>query len=165
MVRSPIHPSHSFPRTLSPRDTSPRRHPPSSLPPQQPPAAFDAHAAHDQKARALRAIRPTTIEEVARRAVRGQYEAGMVVGACVAGYREERSVTSASMVETVGRHRVSRGQLALGGSALLVPRRHGARERMTETSPRSLRVLRVRHSVRSDPALDASHHISIPQKI
>lgn len=66
----------------------------------EPPAAFDADAVRDQKVQVLRAIQPMTVEEVARRAVRGQYGPGTVDGTPVPGYREEPGVSRTSAVET-----------------------------------------------------------------
>ena len=66
----------------------------------EPPAAFDPDAVRDQKVQVLRAIRPMTAAEVARRMVRGQYGAGTVGGRPVPGYREEPGVSKTSRVET-----------------------------------------------------------------
>jgi len=66
----------------------------------EPPAAFDADSVRDQKVQVLRAIQPMTVEEVARRTVRGQYGPGTVGGTPVPGYREEHGVSKSSLVET-----------------------------------------------------------------
>ena len=66
----------------------------------EPPAAFVADAVRDQKVQVLRAIRPMTLEEVARRTVRGQYGPGTAEGAPVPGYRGEPGVNRDSLVET-----------------------------------------------------------------
>jgi glucose-6-phosphate 1-dehydrogenase len=66
----------------------------------EPPATFDADAVRDQKVQVLRAIQPMTVEEVARRAVRGQYGPGTVTGTPVPGYRDEPGVSKTSLVET-----------------------------------------------------------------
>jgi glucose-6-phosphate 1-dehydrogenase len=66
----------------------------------EPPAAFDADSVRDQKVQVLRAIQPMTVEEVARRTVRGQYGPGTVGGTPVPGYREEHGVSKSSVVET-----------------------------------------------------------------
>ncbi|HUF25784.1 MAG TPA: glucose-6-phosphate dehydrogenase, partial [Gemmatimonadaceae bacterium] len=66
----------------------------------EPPAAFDADSVRDQKVQVLRAIQPMTVEEVARRTVRGQYGPGTVGGTPVPGYREEHGVSKSSPVET-----------------------------------------------------------------
>jgi glucose-6-phosphate 1-dehydrogenase len=66
----------------------------------EPPAAFDADAVRSQKVQVLRAMPPMTVEEVARRTVRGQYGAGTVGGAPVPGYRDEPGVSKSSLVET-----------------------------------------------------------------
>ena len=66
----------------------------------EPPAVFDADAVRSQKVEVLRAIRPMTASEVARRTVRGQYGAGTVGGKPVPGYRDEAGVSKTSLVET-----------------------------------------------------------------
>ena len=67
----------------------------------EPPAAFHADAVRDQKVQVLRTIAPMSVEDVARRTVRGQYGAGTVGGALpVPGYRDEPGVDAASVVET-----------------------------------------------------------------
>ena len=66
----------------------------------EPPAVFDADAVRDQKVQVLRAIQPMTVEEVARRTVRGQYGAGTIDGEPVPGYRQEPGVRADSAVET-----------------------------------------------------------------
>ncbi len=49
---------------------------------------------------ALKSIRPMTVEEVAKRTVRGQYGPGEIGGKRVPGYREEPGVKSNSLTET-----------------------------------------------------------------
>ena len=51
----------------------------------EPPVAFDAHSVREQKVQVLRAIRPMTVEEVAKRTIRGQYGPGKVNGTDVVG--------------------------------------------------------------------------------
>jgi glucose-6-phosphate 1-dehydrogenase len=71
-----------------------------SLVAMEPPVALDADAVRDEKVKVLRAIHPLTAAEVARRTVRGQYDAGLVDGAEVAAYRDEDRVDRASTTET-----------------------------------------------------------------
>ncbi len=51
----------------------------------EPPVAFDADSVRELKVQVLRAIRPMTVEEVAKRTVRGQYGPGKIDGADVPG--------------------------------------------------------------------------------
>ena len=66
----------------------------------EPPVAFDADSVREQKVQVLRAIRPMTVEEVAKRTIRGQYGPGRSNGADVAGYRQELGVNPDSRTET-----------------------------------------------------------------
>jgi glucose-6-phosphate 1-dehydrogenase len=66
----------------------------------EPPIEFEADSVRGQKVQVLRSIRPMTVEEVAKRTVRGQYGAGEIGGKQVAGYREEAGVNPTSVTET-----------------------------------------------------------------
>jgi glucose-6-phosphate 1-dehydrogenase len=66
----------------------------------EPPAAFDAQAVRDEKAKVLRAIKPYNPEEVAANVVRGQYGPGAIFGKSVPGYRQEKDVPPTSNTET-----------------------------------------------------------------
>src|SRR5712672_1845521 len=66
----------------------------------EPPIAFDADAVREQKVQVFRSIRPMSVEEVARRTVRGQYGPGQVNGSAVPGYRQEPGVRGKSSTET-----------------------------------------------------------------
>ncbi len=67
----------------------------------EPPAAFEAQAVRDEKAKVLRAIKPfQTVAEVARNTVRGQYGPGSIYGKSVVGYRQEQGVTPGSTTDT-----------------------------------------------------------------
>jgi glucose-6-phosphate 1-dehydrogenase len=55
----------------------------------EPPAKFDAGAVRDEKVKVLRSLRPIDPEGVASHTVIGQYRAGAVGGAAVAGYADE----------------------------------------------------------------------------
>ncbi len=66
----------------------------------EPPVAFEAAAARDEKAKVLRAISTPRPEEVPHIAVRAQYRAGIVAGEEVPGYVEEEGVPDDSNTET-----------------------------------------------------------------
>jgi glucose-6-phosphate 1-dehydrogenase len=66
----------------------------------EPPIAFDADAVRDQKVQALRSVRAMTVDEVAKRTVRGQYGPGKIGEKPVPGYREEPDVAGGSLAET-----------------------------------------------------------------
>jgi glucose-6-phosphate 1-dehydrogenase len=66
----------------------------------EPPIEFEADAVREQKVQALKSIRPMTVEEVAKRTVRGQYGPGEISGKRVPGYREEPDVKPNSLAET-----------------------------------------------------------------
>ena len=66
----------------------------------EPPVAFDADSVREQKVQVLRAIRPMSVDEVAKRTIRGQYGPGKVGGTEVVGYREEPGVNPDSFTET-----------------------------------------------------------------
>ena len=66
----------------------------------EPPIAFDADSVRGQKVQLLRSIRPMTVEEVAKRTVRGQYGTGELEGKPIAAYRQEADVSATSLTET-----------------------------------------------------------------
>ncbi len=66
----------------------------------EPPSTFDAYSVGIEKLKVLQAIRPISIGEVDRYAVRGQYEAGEVEGQPCQGYLEEPDVARDSRTET-----------------------------------------------------------------
>jgi glucose-6-phosphate 1-dehydrogenase len=66
----------------------------------EPPIAFDADSVRDQKVQVFRSIRPMTVDEVAKRTVRGQYGPGQAGGKPAAGYRKEPDVSASSVTET-----------------------------------------------------------------
>jgi glucose-6-phosphate 1-dehydrogenase len=55
----------------------------------EPPASDGANALRDEKLKVLRSLKPIGGADVARYTVRGQYRAGSVDGAAVAGYQDE----------------------------------------------------------------------------
>ena len=67
-----------------------------SLVAMEPPAAFEAEAVRDEKAKLLRAVRPMAFED----SVRGQYGPGYVAGDAVDGYRTEPNVPADSATPT-----------------------------------------------------------------
>ena len=66
----------------------------------EPPISFDADAVRDEQTKILHAIQHPSPEEAARRAVRGQYDAGEIDGQKVPAYRSEPNVAPDSNVET-----------------------------------------------------------------
>jgi len=66
----------------------------------EPPASFEPDAVRDERAKALRALRPLSGAQVDGDVIRGQYSPGYVGGEPVLGYREESGVASESDVET-----------------------------------------------------------------
>jgi len=69
----------------------------------EPPAAFEAEAIRDEKAKLLKSIEPVRPRSV----VRGQYVGGEIDGNPVAGYREEPDVRAGTTTETYAAMRVS----------------------------------------------------------
>jgi glucose-6-phosphate 1-dehydrogenase len=66
----------------------------------EPPISFDADAVRDKKTEVLRAIKPLVPEQAIKNAVRGQYDAGRVLGQQVPGYRQEPDVANDSTTES-----------------------------------------------------------------
>src|SRR4029078_9883312 len=66
----------------------------------EPPVAFDADSVREKKDSVIHSIRTMTVEEVARRTVRGQYGSGAINGQPVIGYRDEPNVNPKSNAET-----------------------------------------------------------------
>ncbi|MCU1261403.1 MAG: glucose-6-phosphate dehydrogenase [Bryobacterales bacterium] len=71
-----------------------------SLTAMEPPISFGADAVRDEQAKILHAIQPPTPEEVLTRAVRGQYDEGVIDGKHVPAYRAEPFVNPNSNTET-----------------------------------------------------------------
>jgi glucose-6-phosphate 1-dehydrogenase len=71
-----------------------------SLTAMEPPISFDAEAVRDKKAEVIQAIRPMTPQRAAKDAVRGQYDAGTVLGKPAQAYRREPDVAPDSNTET-----------------------------------------------------------------
>jgi glucose-6-phosphate 1-dehydrogenase len=66
----------------------------------EPPISFDADAVRDKKAEVIQAIRPLKPGQALKDAVRGQYDAGTVLGKQVQAYRREPDVAADSTTET-----------------------------------------------------------------
>jgi glucose-6-phosphate 1-dehydrogenase len=66
----------------------------------EPPISFDADAVRDKKAEVIQAIRPLKPGQALKDAVRGQYDAGTVLGKQVQAYRRETDVAADSTTET-----------------------------------------------------------------
>jgi glucose-6-phosphate 1-dehydrogenase len=66
----------------------------------EPPNSFDPAAVRAEKGRVLEAVRRYSPEEAARKAVRGQYEAGEVQGKPIPAYRGSKNVPLDSRTET-----------------------------------------------------------------
>jgi glucose-6-phosphate 1-dehydrogenase len=66
----------------------------------EPPLSFDAAAIRAKKAEVLQSIKPLTTDDALRDAVRGQYDAGVVLGHPVQAYRQEPDVAPDSVTET-----------------------------------------------------------------
>jgi len=66
----------------------------------EPPISFDADAVRAKKAEVIQAIHPVTTATALKNAVRGQYDAGTVLGQAVQAYRCEPDVAPDSTTET-----------------------------------------------------------------
>ncbi len=81
----------------------------------EPPVTFDAEHVRDEKTKVLKGLHPIRREEVDRVAVRGQYEAGALLGQPVRGYREEPGVAPGSTTETYAAARLEVGNWRWAG--------------------------------------------------
>ncbi len=66
----------------------------------EPPINSHADAIRDEKLKVLRSLKPWSGTALAQDVIRGQYAAGTIAGAAVAGYREEPGVSAQSHTET-----------------------------------------------------------------
>jgi glucose-6-phosphate 1-dehydrogenase len=73
----------------------------------EPPVSFEADAVRDEQAKILQAIQPFTEEDVLRKAVRGQYDAGELAGKKAPAYRSEPNVAPDSNTETYAALKIS----------------------------------------------------------
>ena len=85
----------------------------------EPPISFDADAVRAKKAEVIEAIHPLDPAQALKDAVRGQYDAGTVLGKQVRAYRQEPDVAPNSTTETYRRLQAEDRQLALGRRAVL----------------------------------------------
>lgn len=81
----------------------------------EPPVSFEADAVRDEQAKILQAIQPFTEEEVLRKTVRGQYDAGEIGGNSVPAYRSEANVPPTSNTETFAALKLSIDNWRWGG--------------------------------------------------
>ena len=81
----------------------------------EPPVSFEADAVRDEQAKILQAIQPFTDEEVLRKAVRGQYDAGEIGGKTVPAYRSELNVAPISNTDTFAALKLSIDNWRWGG--------------------------------------------------
>lgn len=81
----------------------------------EPPVSFEADAVRDEQAKILQAIQPFTDEEVLRKAVRGQYDAGEIGGKTVPAYRSELNVAPTSNTDTFAALKLSIDNWRWGG--------------------------------------------------
>jgi glucose-6-phosphate 1-dehydrogenase len=72
----------------------------------EPPASLQADSIRNEKLKVLKALRPITQDNVAEKAVRGQYGAGFMEGRPVPGYLEEEGGNPRSETETFAAIRV-----------------------------------------------------------
>jgi glucose-6-phosphate 1-dehydrogenase len=66
----------------------------------EPPASIDSDAIRNETVKVLQSIRPYTMEDIIRSAIRGQYLPATIKGEMVKGYREEEGVNPDSKTET-----------------------------------------------------------------
>ncbi len=66
----------------------------------EPPINSHADAIRDEKLKVLRSLKPWSAKALSQDVIRGQYAAGTIAGAAVAGYREEPGVSPQSHTET-----------------------------------------------------------------
>jgi glucose-6-phosphate 1-dehydrogenase len=71
-----------------------------SLTAMEPPASFEAGAIRDEQVKVLRGVAPFAFEDVLVRAVRGQYDEGIIAGKRVPAYRSAPGVVPESRTET-----------------------------------------------------------------
>jgi len=98
----------------------------------EPPVAFDADAVRDEKVKVLRAVRPLAASEMPANTVRGQYQAGFVLGQKVPAYREEPSVKPDSETETFAAVRFQVDNWRWAGVPFYVRSSKRAPKRVTE---------------------------------
>ena len=73
----------------------------------EPPVRFDADAVRSEKAKAITAVRPLTMDEICANVMRAQYRGGSAAGKKVSAYRETPGVDPQSLTETFVAMRLS----------------------------------------------------------
>jgi glucose-6-phosphate 1-dehydrogenase len=122
----------------------------------EPPTSFHPEAIRDEKLKLLRAIRPFAGEQdIARRAVRGQYARGGTREDPMPGYREERGVDPVSSVETFVALRLDIDNWRWAGVPVYVRTGKRLPERITEVAVEFQRPPQLPLFPGSDPEPDA----------
>ena len=98
----------------------------------EPPSSIDADAVRDEKLKVLRALKPLSSEEVASRAVRGQYRAGAIDGKPVPGFLEEAGIARDSTTETFVALKVELGNWRWAGVPFYLRTGKRMQERLAE---------------------------------
>jgi glucose-6-phosphate 1-dehydrogenase len=122
----------------------------------EPPTSFHPEAIRDEKLKLLRAIRPFAGEQdIARRAVRGQYARGGTREDPMPGYREERGVDPVSSVETFVALRLDIDNWRWAGVPVYVRTGKRLPQRITEVAVEFQRPPQLPLFPGSDPEPDA----------
>ena len=122
----------------------------------EPPTSFHPEAIRDEKLKLLRAIRPFAGEQdIARRAVRGQYARGGTREDPMPGYREEPGVDPVSSVETFVALRLDIDNWRWAGVPVYVRTGKRLPARVTEVAIEFLRPPQLPLFPGSDPEPDA----------
>jgi glucose-6-phosphate 1-dehydrogenase len=122
----------------------------------EPPTSFHAEAIRDEKLKLLRAIRPFAGEQdIARRAVRGQYARGGTREDPMPGYREEPGVDPVSSVETFVALRLDIDNWRWAGVPVYVRTGKRLPQRITEVAIEFQRPPQLPLFPGSDPEPDA----------
>ena len=122
----------------------------------EPPTSFHPEAIRDEKLKLLRAIRPFAGEQdIARRAVRGQYARGGTREHLMPGYREEPGVDPVSSVETFVTLRLDIDNWRWAGVPVYVRTGKRLPQRITEVAVEFQRPPQLPLFPGSDPEPDA----------
>jgi glucose-6-phosphate 1-dehydrogenase len=122
----------------------------------EPPTSFHPEAIRDEKLKLLRAIRPFAGgQDVARRAVRGQYARGGTREHLMPGYREEPGVDPVSSVETFAALRLDIDNWRWAGVPVYVRTGKRLPQRITEVAVEFQRPPQLPLFPGSDPEPDA----------
>jgi glucose-6-phosphate 1-dehydrogenase len=77
-----------------------------SLSAMEPPSHFDAERIRDEKVKVFRSLRPFPVDRLDEHLILGQYQAGIVQGKSVPGYRDEARVAPDSITPTMAMMRI-----------------------------------------------------------